>query len=118
MTKCIPTIAIVPETMLSLTEKIEKWVYQLCDRLQSDYDNNSSANRYDFRMELGRKYWKITAKNQGVHAFIDRNTGQVYKPASYKSPAKHVRYDLRIIKDREYLFDNADWAGSYLYLRG
>ena len=38
MTKCIPTIAIVPETMLSLTEKIEKWVYQLCERLQDDYD--------------------------------------------------------------------------------
>ena len=54
----------------------------------------------------------------GVHAFVDRKTGEVYKPASYKAPAKHVRYDLRIIKEREACLNNADWAGSYLYLRG
>jgi hypothetical protein len=41
----------------------------------------------------------------------------VYKPASIKSPAKGVRYDLRLIKDREWLLENADWAGSYLYIR-
>jgi hypothetical protein len=41
----------------------------------------------------------------------------VYKPASIKSPAKGVRYDLRLIKDREWLLENADWSGSYLYSR-
>ena len=32
-----------------------------------------------------------------VHAFVDKNTGEVFKPASYNAPAKHVRYDLRVI---------------------
>ena len=38
---------------------------------------------------------------------------------SWAAPAKHVRYDLRIIKEREFLFnpDNTTWAGGYLYLR-
>ena len=55
----------------------------------------------------------------GFHAFVDKNTGEVYKPASYNSPAKHVRYDLRVINDRVKLHDPryTGWAGGYLYMR-
>ena len=54
-----------------------------------------------------------------VHCFIDKQTGEVYKPASWKAPAKHVRFDLRLIKDREFLFNwkNLSWAGGHLYMR-
>jgi hypothetical protein len=75
---------------------------------------------YEFTVESGRKYHKIMMSANGsrsVHAFVDKKTGEVYKPASIKSPAKGVRYDLRLIKDREWLLENADWAGSYLYAR-
>ena len=75
---------------------------------------------YEFTFESGRKYHKIIMNANGsrsVHAFVDRKTGEVYKSASFKSPAKGVRYDLRIIEQREWLFENADWAGSYLYAR-
>jgi hypothetical protein len=75
---------------------------------------------YDFYPETGRKYHKIimnAAGSRSVHAFVDKKTGQVYKSASWKSPAKGVRYDLRIIEQREWLLENADWAGGYLYLR-
>ena len=92
---------------------------------------NGTANLTKFRMESGRKYWKIIQQDYddfrdrneyrdgGVHAFINKKTGEVYKPASWKAPAKHVRYDLRIISDREKLHDSrfTDWAGGHLYLR-
>ena len=68
-------------------------------------------------MELGRKYWKVHDGN-GVHAFVDRNNGNVFKPASYKSPAKGVRYNLLDEDSRSLCLLNADWAGSYLYSRG
>jgi len=50
---------------------------------------------------------------------LTRKLGQVYKPASWRGPAKHVRYDLRIINDRIKLHDSnyTDWAGGYLYMR-
>lgn len=54
--------------------------------------------------------------SRSVHCFVDKKTGEVYKAASWRGPAKHVRFDLRLIKDREYLFENADWAGGYLYM--
>lgn len=75
---------------------------------------------YDYTFETGRKYHKIimnAAGSRSVHAFVDKKTGEVYKSASFKSPAKGVRYDLRIIEQREWLFENADWAGSYLYAK-
>ena len=82
---------------------------------------------YSFVIESARKYHKIimaidngpnrVGPSRSVHAFINRKTGEVYKSASWKSPAKGVRYDLRIIEQREWLFENADWAGSYLYAK-
>jgi len=75
---------------------------------------------YKFSIVTGRKYHKIvqtcTDGSQSVHAFVDKKTGELYKAASWKAPAKHVRYDLRIIKDREYVLENCDWAGGYLYM--
>ena len=75
---------------------------------------------YDFTFESGRKYHKIIMNDgtqRSVHAFVDKKTGEVYKSASFKSPAKGVRYDLRIIEQREWLLQNADWAGFYLYAK-
>lgn len=81
---------------------------------------------YDFTFESGRKYHKIImvidngadrSPSRSVHCFIDKKTGQIYKSSSWKSPAKGVRYDLRIIEQREWLLQNADWASNYLYAR-
>jgi hypothetical protein len=81
---------------------------------------------YEFIFESGRKYHKIImvidngpdrSPSRSVHAFVDKKTGQIYKSASWKSPAKGVRYDLRIISQREWLFANADWASAYLYVK-
>ena len=80
-----------------------------------------SISPVDFIVESGRKYHKVIFVDGGgsrsVHCFIDKKTGQVYKSASWKAPAKGVRYDLRLIKDREWLFENADWSGGYLYAK-
>jgi hypothetical protein len=75
---------------------------------------------YEFYPETGRKYHKVimnAAGSRSVHCFIDKKTGEVYKSASWKAPAKGVRYDLRLIADREWLLENADWAGGYLYAK-
>ena len=75
----------------------------------------------DYVIDSGRKYHKVImidgGSSRSVHAFVDKNTGELYKSASWKSPAKGVRYDLRLIKDREYLLKNADWSGGYLYAK-
>ena len=123
-----PTKQVTVDEILPLPVKVEMWVMDLCEALEKDYNRsypNSSGDK-KFTANAGRKYWKITQTDidsdgkvwsGGVHAFIDRKTGEVYKPASWKSPAKHVRYDLRIIREREECLMRADWAGGYLYMR-
>ena len=119
-TRPIPTIMLMDDAQLSVTELVEKWCCQLIQALQFDYDNEYPSNgNYHFMLTTGRKYHKIVNDNGGgVHCFIDKQTGEVYKPASYNKPAKHVRYDMRLINERNAMLSNADWAGSYLYLRG
>ena len=104
---------------LSLTARIEMWVMDLVDALEANYDRRypNSSDPVRFSTESGRKYWKIMQNHGGVHAFIDKKTGEVYKPASWRGPAKIVRYDLRVIRERELCMLNADWAGGYLYVR-
>jgi len=75
----------------------------------------------DYVIESGKKYHKVVFVDGGgqrsAHAFVDKKTGEVYMSASWKQPAKGVRYDLRLMKDREYLLANADWSGGYLYAK-
>ena len=121
-TKEVSVEEILPVELLyqrSIPEMVLDWTKELVTRLQEDYDSNKyTSDRYKFEIQTGRKYHKIVSEGSGVHAFVDKNTGEVYKPASWKAPARHVRYDLRIINQREICYANADWAGGYLYLRG
>lgn len=84
-------------------------------------DLKDGRSPVEFIVETGNKYHKIIFKDgngsRSVHAFVDKKTGEVYKSASWKAPAKGVRFDLRIIEQREWLLQNADWSGGYLYLR-
>ena len=100
---------------------IRKYTLMLCDCLLMDINRKHKDSGYKFYIESGRKYHKIVMETESgsksVHAFVDKKTGEVYKPASYKAPAKIVRYRLLEIASREQCYANADWAGGYLYIR-
>jgi len=101
---------------------VTKYGMMLCDALQQSHQRSHPNGRnYSYALISGRKYHKVMqcvdGQTESVHAFIDKKTGSVFKPASIKAPAKGERYNLLLIKDREWLFENADWIGSYLYLR-
>ena len=101
---------------------VRKYTLMLCDCLTDDFTRrHSNSDPYKFYIESGRKYHKIVmeteSQSRSVHAFVDKKTGEVYKPASFKAPAKIVRYNLLMIESREECFARADWAGGYLYVR-
>ena len=104
---------------------VRKYCLMLCDCLLLDIESKHPNSDYKFYIEEGgRKYHKIVMEfpndnrppSRSVHAFVDKKTGDVYKAASWKSPAKHVRYNLLSIESREKCFERADWAGGYLYM--
>jgi len=100
---------------------IVKYCLMLCDALTQVAPTSIGYN-YGYELDSsGRKYHKIymtiNGKRDSIHAFIDKKTGEVYKPASVKAPAKGVRYNLLSIPSREEMFEKCDWAGGYLYMR-
>ena len=73
-------------------------------------------------IEEGRKYIKVLSylvgeekriNGRSVWMFVDKNTGECYKPASYKAPAKYVRYLITQLADHPHI---CDAYGSFLYL--
>ena len=126
--------------------KIREYCLMLCEALEQDFmkdaikrahffgadnveyrekrlnDIKAGKDMYKFTIESGRKYHKIVmeteSQSKSVHCFVDKKTGEVYKAASFKAPAKGVRYNLLIIKERENILENCDWSGGYLYQRG
>lgn len=126
--------------------KIREYCLMLCEALEQDFmkdaikrahffgadnveyrekrlnDIKAGKDMYKFTVESGRKYHKIVmeteSQSKSVHCFVDKKTGEVYKAASFKAPAKGVRYNLLIIKERENILENCDWSGGYLYQRG
>ena len=103
------------EARKNIAEAVLGHTYALCEALRMN-----APTGYEYYPETGRKYHKIIMVDSGssrsVHAFVDKKTGEVYKSESWKSPAKGVRFDLRLIEQREWLLENADWAGGYLYI--
>ena len=102
---------------------VTKYGLMLCDALQQSHQRQypNSRRNYSYALISGRKYHKVMqcvdGQTESVHCFIDKKTGSIFKPASFKAPAKGERYNLLLIKDREWLFENADFCGSYLYVR-
>ena len=146
----------MPKTLfVSKTETVSKYVDTLCRALEEDYKQshlrsmermhlesaseytrneiqatkNGTAKLMRFRVQSGRKYYKIIQQDYdtfqdrneyrdgSVHAFVEKTTGDVYKPAGWAKPAQHVRYNLLDDKSRENCLLSCDWAGGYLYLR-
>ena len=61
--------------------------------------SNSTCNKLEY--SVGKKYIKVNQfkvhadgsfSNNGVFMFIDKESGACYKPASFKAPAKGIRF--------------------------
>jgi hypothetical protein len=73
--------------------------------------------------EVGRKYikvWSYLSNNgerlygRSCFMFVDKNDGACYKPASYKAPAKGIRFYIdQLVENPEI----CDPYGGFLYIR-
>ncbi len=109
------------------TQVLEARINALIDKLLEKYHKQYGELGIEFDLVRGTKYYKIIQRNirrnslgsyeGSVHAFVHRQSGAVFKPASWKAPAKHVRYNLLDDMSYETCLHNADWAGQYLYLK-
>ena len=84
----------------------------------------NGRNFYQYlTMEVGRKYIKVwqskcydgvVGEGRSCFMFVDKETGACYKPASYKTPAKGIRFFIESLLETPEVVDQ---YGSFLYLR-
>ena len=92
---------------------IQQSVQKLCDVLSQQWAKqhpNSSMSTLTYH--LGKKYFKLIQDNS-VFCFIDKD-GNVYKPASWKAPAKGIRFHIDQLLEHPQL---CDMFGGFLYVR-
>ena len=104
----------------SSVEETQATIYRYCEALCGCLMIDAPES-HTFTVETARKYHKIImtthGKNRSIHAFVDVKTGAVLKPASFKAPAKGIRYNLLDPISRETMFSRAGWCNHYLYNR-
>ena len=101
----------------------------VCNALKKQLSERfpSLTSDYDFRYSVHKRYIKIeqfTNSKSGsndfdgrsVHAFIDKHNGNMYKPASWRGPAKYARYNLLDDESYKECLSKADHCGGYLYM--
>lgn len=96
-----------------MSEQVLKATNQLIEIITNDYNKQYSFSHFEFTE--GNKFYKIIKvdNQRSVHAFVDKITGDLFKPSGWNAPAKGARFNL--LKDMELLKARADWAGGYLY---
>lgn len=120
----MPTFAEFKETKPAKDEQVAnvlRYSEILCEALMQQFQSSHpNSDPYKFYIESGRKYHKLIMETNGnsrsVHAFVDKNSGAVYKSASWKAPAKGIRFNLLDDNSREECFARCDWSGGYLYM--
>lgn len=92
-------------------QNFETTISLFCENLNArllEYKNRMCLtyfDRYEVIRESGNKYIKILSRemksdctpfnnSKKIVAFIDKNTGDILKPASWKVPAKHARGNI------------------------
>lgn len=106
------------EALVPVLRYAEEYARILTAAYHPGYPTTEQERTFRFEYNPRAKYHRITRAGS-VHAFIDAN-GNVYKPAGWKAPAKHVRYSLTDPASRQALYAAAaapdSFAGGYLYL--
>ena len=113
---------------MTLTQsKIEFLTEALIEQVNNRWKVSSIENGRNFyhilTYEVNKKYIKVfdskvydgvQRDGRSVFMFIDKETGAVLKPASFKAPAKGIRFQLESLVEN---LEIVDPYGSFLYFR-
>ena len=123
----------------SFNEAMEKFCEKLTENVKPQVDKFSHMHSVRFGVDGGRKYIKVksytknwhtdynedgtTTKylvggdNGSIHCFVDRTTGDIYKPATWKMPYTKGNNAVRGNIYDASSFEKTDLHGGWLYAR-
>ena len=123
----------------SFNEAMEKFCEKLTENVKPEVDRFNHMHSVTFGVGGGRKYirvesfqtnwhtdynedWTTTkylvgGDNGSIHCFVDRTTGDIYKPATWKMPYTKGNNAVRGNIYDASSFEKTDMHGGWLYAR-
>jgi hypothetical protein len=79
--------------------EIQNWMTILKSRAEDYHNQYQFVNCPEFEVQEAKKYVKVWSLNENglrssIIAFINRENGDIFKPAGTKAPAKHARGNI------------------------
>ena len=115
MTFCAPQLKTEYLTECLLEVVNNQWKVNATESGHSSYSKlEYSVGKKYIKLNQFRVYADGSFSNNGVFMFIDKESGACYKPASFKAPAKGIRFQIEQLVDQPEVVDP---YCSFLYVR-
>ena len=120
----------------SFNEAMDKFCKKLNENCKSEVDRFNHIDSVEFKPSGGRKYIKIKSfetnvftnhetgmktlredKNGRIHCFVERTTGNIFKPATWKAPFIKGKNSIRGNVFDSSTFEKTDMHGGWLYAK-
>lgn len=115
-------VTVNPPLFTNVEDAIESFRDMMEKRQQFHFDNEFPDMKWIAKISLkkGSKFMRLFDNSTDgcgtcVRAFVNLSTGQIYKPASHKIPAKHARGN---VFNEDNGAGSMDTQGRILYLKG
>ena len=121
---------------ISFNEAMDKFCKKLNENCKSEVDRFNHIDSVEFKPSGGRKYIKIKSfetnvftnhetgmktlredKNGRIHCFVERTTGNIFKPATWKAPFIKGKNSIRGNVFDSSTFEKTDMHGGWLYAK-
>lgn len=108
--------AVIEQTKVDFL--VDALIEQLNDKWKVNAIESGHPSYHFLTREEGKRYIKLIDNNsnssgRSVYMFVDKNDGAVYKSASWKAPAKGIRFYIEQLTEYP---DICDPYGSFLYV--
>ena len=114
MTFCAPQFKAEYLTECLLEVVNDRWKVNAIESGRSFYHKLTYKVAKKYIKVMSNTVYPTEMQTDGVFMFIDKETGACYKPASWRGPAKGIRFYIEQLADNP---DIVDPYGSFLYLR-
>ncbi len=95
--------------------QIEKWAEHISQRINETSQFTRPDHYEVLTVDHGRKYSRIwsTRGNKSAYAFVEIATGDIYRCATWRAPAKHVRGNIQD-QDGSWNIGVYEWGAKYI----
>ena len=114
MTFCAPQFKAEYLTECLLEVVNDQWKVNAIESGRSFYHKLTYKVAKKYIKVMNNTVYPTEMQTDGVFMFIDKETGACYKPASYKAPAKGIRFYIESLAENPEIVDP---YGSFLYVR-